>query len=103
MVRCIECRYCSKIISDVNGRKFFICGYRYLEILDLDAPEKWILTMGNPQILEKMLEVKPFEDHKCDKFVPKNVNVEPEVGFSGFPLLERVGGFSEWMRRRLKG
>jgi hypothetical protein len=59
------------MISDIDGRKFFACEIKYADLLEQDNPEKWMLWEKNLQVLEKSIEVKPFEDHECADFSPK--------------------------------
>jgi len=67
MVRCIDCSQCVPMKSEIDKRRFLGCDLRIRDLADQDNPEKWKLWEANPQVLEKIAEVQPFEDHDCSK------------------------------------
>jgi len=56
------------MFSDVDGKRFLACILKYSELSKEDNPEYWMLLEKGLQILEKMPEVKPFENHDCSDF-----------------------------------
>ena len=73
MVRCIDFGSCIKLISDLDDRKIFVCQSKIRDMQEQDNPEKWKLWDKNSGVLEKMAEVKLFEDRACPDFRARRI------------------------------
>lgn len=76
MVKCANCKFCVKMVSDIDGRKFFACRLKVKDLTIQDNFEKWFLFEKNIQVFEKIVEVQPLKNIKCPNYVPKSQKTE---------------------------
>ena len=55
--------------SDSDDWKFFVCFKEYEELLGKDNGEYW--TLFNIGVLEKIVEINPFEERECSSYKNK--------------------------------
>lgn len=66
MAKCIDCKFCVKMKSDIDKRKLFVCDIQVAKLCMMGNPEKWILFETG--VLEKMCEINPLKEQECYKF-----------------------------------